>query len=100
MLDMSSPDLYRAACTGQVLSNVTIHFCKTDKELHPIMKWELTDVIVTSFVDSHFSNNKLPLQQLSLNFVECVTSYMLRDVKNKEMPPKRTGYSMETAKVI
>ncbi len=101
MLDQSSPKLVEACATGKHIPEATVELCSASGEKHTYMKYTLKDVLVSSVQNSGASGGDLrPTESVTLRFSEIVWEYTPFDNKGKAGTPVRTGWSLETNKLV
>jgi type VI secretion system secreted protein Hcp len=75
-LDKSSPKLMEKCAKGQVITELVIEFCKEiDDSLVTIYRYELSNVLITSFICKGSSFEEVPVEELSINFEEITVTY-------------------------
>lgn len=95
-LDKSSPKIAEAVCNGKVFPKVEIHFTvsTTDSGREPYLKYELKNVMVTSFSTSGHGQDK-PSENFSLNFEEIKVIYVEMDEKGGKKGNVEYGWKVE-----
>jgi len=80
-LDKASPKLFLHCCNGQHISKIELELCRAggDKQLY--MKYELEDVIVTSYSTSGAAGGDLPSEALSFAMGKVTLTYTETDHK-------------------
>jgi type VI secretion system secreted protein Hcp len=97
-MDASSYAWLEASLWGEGV-NVTIHFCKTDKDkLETYCEYVLSDAMVSGYSVS--SGGDKPSESLSLNFTKIVYKYIPMDKKNAGAAPLPTGWDISAAKKV
>jgi type VI secretion system secreted protein Hcp len=86
VLDKSSPLLMRALILGEVIPTFTIKFTRpTAAGNEPYLKWELNDVLISSYSISPGGGGEgeAPTETLSLNYEEIKVTYTERDASGQ-----------------
>lgn len=96
--DASTSDLLKWALGGAEGKNVEIHLITTGHEDEPIIKYILTDTLVSGFSQS--SGGDGMMESLTLNFVkiEMTTMQVGADLETKS--PVTVGWDMAAQKVV
>lgn len=84
-LDKSSTLIMKALFIGQNFDKVEIHLCHDfeGKGSEPYLKYELENVLVSSYNHSAAAKGGTPNETLTLNFASLKAIYCDTDVKNK-----------------
>ncbi|MEX2138950.1 MAG: type VI secretion system tube protein Hcp [Pirellulales bacterium] len=84
-LDKSSALIFKALLKGEVFDKVEIHLCQDleGKGSEPYLKYELENVLVSSYSKSAVAQGGKPNESLSLNYTKLAFIYCDTDVKNK-----------------
>jgi type VI secretion system secreted protein Hcp len=76
-VQQSSPKLMLACATGTHFIKVQLVVINTRNNTSPFLKFELEDVLVSSYeVGGNANSNQLPLDNFSLNFVKLTESFL------------------------
>jgi type VI secretion system secreted protein Hcp len=96
LLDKSSPIIALAVCNGKVYPKVEIHLktSTTDSSRETFYKYELKDVMVTSYSVSGGDQDK-PVENYSLNFEEINVTYTEMDKKGAKKGDVKYGWKVE-----
>ena len=96
LLDKSSPKIAEAVCSGKVFPKVEIHVTvsTTDSGREPYLKYELKNVMVTSYSVGGGDQDK-PSEQFSLNFEEIKVTYTEMDEKGGKKGDVSYGWKVE-----
>ncbi|MEM6933842.1 MAG: type VI secretion system tube protein Hcp [Pseudomonadota bacterium] len=78
----SSPGLFQACCDGTHFKDATLHFTKSGGAQEVYMKWELTNVLVSSYSISG-SGEDVPTDSVTFNFEKIKYTYLEQDEKGK-----------------
>ena len=95
-VDEASSILFQAATVGKAADSVEIVVCATDDEMSPILKYVLTDVIVSSR-SIQVTEHDAPMVSLSLSYTSIEETVIPRDSSNKSGSPVTSGYDLVTA---
>ena len=95
--DKSSPKLAEAVCKGKVFPKVEIEVTAsyTDAGRQTYYKYELTNVMVTSYSVSGSGGEDRPVENFTLNFEEVKVSYDQQGLKGKKKGNIEYGWKVE-----
>lgn len=96
-IDLATPKLYQYACEATVMPVVEIHLCSTGKELMPYAKYQLHNVMISSYHESAIGEEH-PHEIIVLNFTKIQKSYIQRNAQNQIGNPMTFGFDLEKAK--
>jgi type VI secretion system secreted protein Hcp len=75
-LDKSSPKLMEKCAQGQVIPSIVIEHCReVGGYFQTVYRYELTNVLITSFHVSGETSKVVPVEEFSLNFEEITVTY-------------------------
>lgn len=97
-LDKSTPKLMEAICKGTNFPKVSIDLCTSSdgSSRIPYMKWELTNVRVTSYdVAGSTDGPMVPTESFSLNYEEVKWTYNELDKQNNSKGHVETSWKVE-----
>lgn len=96
VVDKSSPKIAESVCNGKVFAKVEIHVktSTTDSSRETYYKYELKDVMVTSYSVSGGDQDK-PIESYSLNFSEIKVTYTEMDAKGSKKGDVAYGWKVE-----
>ena len=84
-VDKASAKLAEAVCKGETIPKVEIHVTAsyTDAGRQTYYKYELTNVMVTSYSVSNSGGSERPVENITLNFGEVKVTYDQQGMKSK-----------------
>ena len=98
-IDSASPAFFHAVTVGKAVNDVEIHVCATSNELSPILKYKLSNVIV-SHRGIQILKHIGPMVKLRLNFTAIEETVIPWDSSNQEKSPMTSGYDLEKAQAL
>jgi type VI secretion system secreted protein Hcp len=96
-VDKSSPKLAEAVCKGAVIPKVEIYVTASysDEGREPYYKYELTNVMVTSYSVNASGSDAQPTENITLNFEEIKVSYDQEGLKSKKKGKVEYSWKIE-----
>jgi len=83
---------------GQVISEAVIEFCRDfDGTFVTVYRYELSNVLITSFYCSGDTSQDVPLEEFSLNFEEITVTYTEFDAEGKSKGNVEFTWKVEEA---
>lgn len=101
MVDKASVDMLLACCNGSHFKKVEVEVCEASEQKHVYIKYELSDVIISSLQTSGSSGGDKPTESISLNFGKIQWEYtpLKQDGKaGSKVGPK--GWNLEENKKV
>ena len=84
VLDKASPLLYTKCCDGTHIAEITVELCRATGDKQCYMKYQFTDVIVTSVSTGGSTSESLPLEYVTFNYGKVEWTYTETDHKTGE----------------
>jgi len=82
-LDKSSPKLMEKCAKGEVIASLVIDVCRETGGSSTYYKYELENVMVTSFQSSGSTEEGVPVETVTFNFEEITVTYTETDSEGK-----------------
>lgn len=82
-LDKSSPKLMEKCAKGEVIASLVIDVCRETGGSSTYYKYELENVMVTSFYSSGSTEEGVPVETVTFNFEEITVTYTETDSEGK-----------------
>ena len=95
--DKTSPDLLKQASTGTTIGTVQIHLCDDVHTVTPVVKFELSNCIVTKFsIDA--SGGSRPVEELTIRFAKIKMEFVPIDQKGTPGAATQATFDLLTKK--
>lgn len=91
--DKASTKLFYNTCAGSMMKEVIISVNRTDGQGGQVefLQYKLTDVLITSFMQSGGGGGGLPVESLGLNYGSIIITYMATDPSTAGAQGSLTG---------
>lgn len=97
-LDKSSPKLMEKCANAQVIPDMVIEFCREiDTSLQTVYRYELSNVLITSFYCTGEAGTYAPVEEFSLNYEEITVIYTEYDETGKSKGNVEFTWKVEEA---
>ena len=97
-VDKSSPKLMEKCAKGQVVTEAVIEFCQdVGGSFETVYRYELSNVLITSFYCSGYTSEDVPVEEMSLNFEEITVTYTEFDAGGKSKGNVEFTWKVEEA---
>ena len=98
-LDESTQAFVERILTGQVIDQIEISICRTDKTLMPYVTHTLKNILVTHYSKSH-ATGSFPLENIEFAFTKIQTDYYPTDETGSPAAPNRLAYDLVNASML
>lgn len=99
VMDKATPDLNKFCALGTHIATVNIELCLASEEKHVFMKYELSDVIISSYsVGGSQGDESRPIESLSLAFGKIKWEYTPIDQTGKGAAAAKAEWDLEANK--
>jgi type VI secretion system secreted protein Hcp len=95
-----SPKLFAACAGGDHFKKATITHRKSGKEQQEFLKYELTDLMVSSYQTATAGDHSIPTDSFTLAFTSVKMEYLGQDATGKVASPIKVGFDIGTNKKI
>ena len=101
-LDMSSPKLMAACCSGEHIKEVSLELCKAGGDKQKYMVYKLSDVIVSGVRPGGSSGGGegLPLEEVSFSYSKVELEYIKIDAGGKAAGSVPAGWDLKLNKKV
>jgi len=97
--DSSSLSLMNYLLSGVSIRTVKIHLCHSGSDLKPYEQYELSNVLVSSFLELKSEHVNQPLELIRLNFTKLEKTHIRYAKDGQAGAPERVGYDLKTAQI-
>lgn len=99
VMDKATPELNKLCALGQHIATVNIELCLASEEKHVFMKYELSDVIISSIsVGGSQHDESRPIESVSLAFGKIKWEYTPIDQTGKGAAASKAEWDLEANK--
>jgi type VI secretion system secreted protein Hcp len=96
-LDKASPKLSKYCASGEHIKSAKMELCQATKDKHPYMKYELTDVVISSVKPSgHQTTDSFPLEEVGMRFSKIAWEYTPMDAAGKVQAAQKANWDLKT----
>jgi type VI secretion system secreted protein Hcp len=99
-LDKSSPKLMEKCAKGEVIPSLVIHVCRgAEGSPFTYYRYELENVMVTSFHSSGSTDEGVPVETVTLNYEEITVTYTETDSEGKSKGNVEFNWKVEEGEI-